>query len=75
MSDAAANVSIISAGSLGAGAGIGVMATVTSNATAITAIATVCFGIIYACCAIWNAYSNHRRNRVNERHITESIIE
>jgi hypothetical protein len=54
--------------------GSGTWAWFGQNATALTALATIVTGIIFAVCAIWNASSNHRRNSINKRDIIESII-
>lgn len=58
--------------SLGAAMGTGFLTIVTNNATFITVMCTVCFGMVYASCAIWNAYTNHRRIKTE---IVQSIIE
>lgn len=68
------NISTVQNASLGAGVTTGLMPVITQNATAISVICTVIFGLIYASCAIWNAYSNHRRNTVNRRKIVEEIL-
>lgn len=59
---------------LGAGVATGLMNTISQNATAISVICTIGFGLIYASCAIWNAYSNHNRNKVSERKMIDKII-
>ena len=59
---------------LGAGVATGLMNTLAENATAISVLCTIGFGIIYASCAIWNAYSNHRRNKNAEDLIVKGII-
>lgn len=69
------NVTMLQGASLGAGVSTGIITTVTNNATFITVMTTVCFGLIYASCAIWNAYSNHKRNKVNKRNIVEAILD
>jgi hypothetical protein len=61
--------------SLGAGVATGIMNTITANATAISVLCTIGFGIVYAGCAIWNAYSNHKRNKVSKRAIIDSLID
>ena len=61
--------------SLGAGITTGLMGVIAQNATVISLAMTAFFGLIYACCAIWNARSNSKRNDMNERAILESIIE
>jgi len=71
MSDTVTNVQNAT---LGAGVATGLMNTISANATAISVLCTIGFGIIYASCAIWNAYSNHKRNKVSERSIVDSII-
>ena len=71
MSDTVTN---IQNATLGAGVTTGIMNAINANATAISVIATVGFGVIYASCAIWNAYSNHKRNRVNEEVIIYNIV-
>lgn len=60
---------------LGAGITTGLMGVITQNATAISVLCTVAFGLIYACCAIWNAYSNHKRNKVTKRNILDGLID
>ena len=60
---------------LGAAVATPVMSVISQNATVISVICTVIFGFIYACCAIWNAHSNHKRNKVSEGVILENIIE
>ena len=61
--------------SLGAGITTGLMGVITQNATAISVLATVGFGLVYASCAIWNAYSNHKRNKVSERKLLDNLID
>ena len=61
--------------SLGAGITTGLMGVITENATAISVLATVGFGVIYASCAIWNAYSNHRRNKLNKVVMINDLID
>ena len=50
------------------------MSVITQNATAISVICTVGFGLVYVSCAIWNAYSNHRRNKISQSSITADIL-
>jgi hypothetical protein len=71
MSDTISNVQNAS---LGAGATTGLMTVIGNNATAISVIATVGFGLVYASCAIWNAYSNHRRNKISEDKMIDAIV-
>jgi len=71
MSDTVTNVQNAT---LGAGVATGLMNTISANAMAISVLCTIAFGIIYASCAIWNAYSNHKRNKVSEQSIVDGII-
>ena len=54
--------------------GSGAWAWFGQNATALTALATIITGVIFASCAIWNAASNHKRNKVNRRDIVEGVL-
>ena len=54
--------------------GSGPLVWVAQNATVITALTSVITGMVFAGCAIWNALSNHKRNKINKRDIIESII-
>jgi len=68
------NINDVGNASLGASMGTTVLTVVTDHATAISVLSTLCFGIVYVACAVWNAYSNHKRNSVSERVIVDSII-
>lgn len=68
-------LSTVQNSSLAAGATTGLLGVISNNATAISVIATVGFGLIYASCAIWNAWSNHKRTNLSERDIIDGIIE
>lgn len=65
----------VESATLVAGTTTGLMSVITQNATAISVICTAGFGLIYACCAIWNAYSNHKRNKVSKDAIYQDIID
>lgn len=71
MSDVVTN---IQNATLGAGVASGLLNTIAANSTAISVLCTIGFGIIYTSCAIWNAYSNHKRNKVSEQTIIDKII-
>lgn len=60
---------------LGGGLATGIMNAITTNATAISVLCTIGFGLVYATCAIWNAYSNHKRNKVSKRAIIDNLID
>ena len=68
------NTNDVGNASLVAGISTGLMTTIANNATAITVICTTVFGIIYASCAIWNAYSNYKRNKVTERATVDKML-
>ena len=59
---------------LGGGVATGVMNVITQNATAISVLCTIGFGLVYAGCAIWNSWSNHKRNKVNKRTIIDELV-
>jgi hypothetical protein len=52
--------------SLGAGITTGLMGVITQNATAISVLATIGFGVIYASCAIFREYQTYKRDRVSK---------
>ena len=54
--------------------GSGTWAWFGQNATALSALATIITGLVFATCAIWNAASNHQRNKVNRRDIVEAVL-
>lgn len=68
------NTNDVGNASLVAGISTGLMTTIANNATAITVICTIVFGVIYASCAIWNAFSNHKRNKVTERATVDKMF-
>lgn len=62
--------------------GGGFLPWVTQNATALTALASIATGLVFATCAIWNLTVNHRNAKANEarvkaskRDITTGILE
>jgi len=60
---------------LGAGISTGLMGVITQNATAISVIATVGFGVIYASCAIYREYQTYKRDKISKKAMLESIID
>ncbi|AZU97812.1 hypothetical protein [Vibrio phage LP.2] len=67
-------VSTVQNASLGATMTTGLLPVITQNATAISVLCTIIFGVIYASCAIWNAYSNHKLKRLNKQAMIDNLI-
>lgn len=65
----------VEAGSLVMGVSTSLMAFITDNATAITVLCTFSFGLVYASCAIWNAWTNHKTQKDNKRGVVEALID
>ena len=59
---------------LAAGMTTGVMDVINANATAISVICTVCFGLVYAFCVVWNAYTHHKKLQKTEENITQKLL-